>query len=157
MKNRGVQYVEADTAPSRQSHGGRCLCGAVRYRVSGPLRGVINCYCTQCQRAHGTGAAYTQASNANLHVTKDGGLKWFRSSDGVRRGFCRTCGSNLFWYPVDGTHTSISAGTLTQPTHLPVIGHIYVAGLPSHVKLPDDGLPRFEATSAGKLDGGLST
>ena len=32
---------------------GGCLCGAVRHKVSGPLRDVVNCPCSMCQRLHG--------------------------------------------------------------------------------------------------------
>ncbi len=35
------------------------MCGAVRYALSGPLRGVVSCHCSQCRRTHGHYAAYT--------------------------------------------------------------------------------------------------
>ena len=45
---------------------GGCLCGAVRYRVDGPLRPVTVCHCGQCRRTHGHAAAYTAAPKAAL-------------------------------------------------------------------------------------------
>lgn len=32
---------------------GSCLCTAVQYEVSGPLRSVLYCHCEQCRRASG--------------------------------------------------------------------------------------------------------
>ena len=33
---------------SEEAHTDGCLCGAERYEVHGPLRGVVNCHCTRC-------------------------------------------------------------------------------------------------------------
>ena len=74
---------------------GGCECGAVRYEVRGPLREVINCHCGQCRRTHGHFAAYSAAARADLAIVEDRGLKWDRSSDSARRGFCGGCGGGL--------------------------------------------------------------
>ncbi len=82
---------------------GGCLCGEVRYEVRGPLRNVINCHCSKCRRMHGHMAAYASARRENLVLTKQDGLKWYRSvtdeTPDVHRGFCQECGSSLFWDP----------------------------------------------------------
>jgi hypothetical protein len=46
------------------------------------------------------------------------GLAWFRSSDFARRGFCRECGSSLFWCRDGDEMISITAGSLDAPTGL---------------------------------------
>jgi len=40
----------AREAPMTRETGGGCACGAVRYRVTGPLRPVIACHCESCRR-----------------------------------------------------------------------------------------------------------
>jgi len=40
---------------------GRCLCGAVRYELRGPLRPVVACHCNMCRRTSGHFAAATAA------------------------------------------------------------------------------------------------
>ena len=94
---------------------GGCLCGAVRYRVEGPLRPVTVCHCGQCRRTHGHAAAYTAAPKAALTLVEASGLRWYESSPGVRRGFCGGCGASLFWERTDGPKVSIAAGTLDGP------------------------------------------
>ncbi|MDH3692015.1 MAG: GFA family protein [Gammaproteobacteria bacterium] len=116
---------------------GGCLCGAVRYKVYGPLRAVVNCHCRQCRRTHGHYAAYTSVKNKHLRVSEDHGLKWFQSSDQARRGFCKECGASLFWEPKDAGTTSIAAGTLDQPTGLKTIRQIFVAYAGDYYEISD--------------------
>ena len=40
---------------------GRCACGAVRYRVTGPLRPVVACHRETCRRTSGHLVAATSA------------------------------------------------------------------------------------------------
>lgn len=138
-----------------------CLCGGVAFEVLGPLRQIVHCYCGQCRKTHGLMGPYTQASWEDLQFTSDRTLKWFQSSDSAARGFCQDCGASIFWRPMKdgqpGEMTSISAGVIDLPTRLDVIGHIYVESMADFCILPDDGLPRFATTSAGQLDGDLST
>ena len=127
---------------------GSCLCGAVRYEVRGLLRNVINCHCSKCRRTHGHTAAYTSVQREDLVLTKQGGLKWYRSltdeTPNVHRGFCKECGSSLFWDPKGiSEYIAISAGTLTSPTGLKTISHVWLSQAGDYYIITDD-LPRFE-------------
>ncbi|HWL70917.1 MAG TPA: GFA family protein [Geminicoccus sp.] len=117
---------------------GGCLCGAVRYRVDGPLRAISICHCGQCRRAHGYLGAYSAAAPDRLTVTDTGQLGWYRSSAMAERGFCRQCGSPLFWKPAHGRHISISAGSIDQPSGLVIERHIYVADRADYEVLDPD-------------------
>ncbi len=121
---------------------GGCLCGAVRYRVAGPLRDVVACHCTQCRRGSGHHVAATAARRSDLHV--EGEPRWFASSEGARRGFCPTCGSNLFWERQGAERISIWAGSLDAPTGLEMRGHIFVADKGDYYEIAD-GLPQAPA------------
>ena len=45
-------------------HAGGCLCGAVRYRISGPIDSV--CHCVMCRRSSGATFAAAQFLAAKL-------------------------------------------------------------------------------------------
>ena len=129
---------------------GGCLCGQVRYVVTGPLRGVVNCHCSMCQKLHGGMGSHTKAMKKHIHITESRGLAWFKSSKIARRGFCRNCGSSLFWEPFELDATGILAGSVDSPTGLKTIGHIYVSESPDFCLLMDD-LPKYSGSSNGKL------
>jgi hypothetical protein len=122
---------------------GGCLCGAVRYRVDGPLVDVIACHCSQCRRSSGHFAAATAAPREAVTVT--GEVAWYESTPGkIRRGFCPLCGSNLFWDRMADRKLDIWAGTLDAPTGLRLAGHIFVADKGDYYAIAD-GLPQAAA------------
>ena len=131
---------------------GGCLCGAVRYEVKGALRDVVNCHCAMCRRLHGSFGPHSKALKTNLTITRADGLAWYRTSDIARRGFCRRCGTGLFWEPDRLDATGIIAGSLDQPSGLKTMGHIFVGEKADFYQITDD-LPQFEASSEGQLPG----
>jgi hypothetical protein len=130
-----ASQVEKDRA-------GGCLCGAVRYRVRGPLRGIMVCHCGQCRRQHSYLGAFTSAARADVALEGADRVRWFAASARGRRGFCGTCGSSLFFEPAGEARLAISAGSLDQPSGLELIGHEYVADKADFVRIDDD-LPAF--------------
>ena len=104
---------------------GSCLCGAVRYAVKGALRPVIACHCIQCRKQTGSYMLATAADNADLRMLDDTELAWYRSSETAQRGFCRQCGSVLFWKRDGAAYTAITAGSIDGATGVPLDGHIH--------------------------------
>lgn len=119
---------------------GGCLCGAITYEVSGALRPVIACHCTQCRKTTGNFVTATSALKETVKIQGD--VAWFSSSETAQRGFCATCGSNLFW-DGPGVNLSIMAGTIDGPTGLRTAGHIFCADKGDYYDIPTD-LPRAD-------------
>lgn len=126
---------------------GRCLCGAVRYRVSAPWLRFVHCHCARCRRATGTGHA------TNLLAEKDA-LTWLSGEELLVRYdlptaksfatvFCRTCGSPLPHRTRSGSAWVVPAGSLESPPEIRPSAHIYWGS-----RVPwgceGDDLPRFE-------------
>jgi len=79
---------------------GACLCGAVSFSLALPTRWVAHCHCTMCQRAHGAAFVTWAGFDAEALQLADGAeplLQWYRSSPEAERGFCKQCGSSLFF------------------------------------------------------------
>ena len=127
---------------------GSCLCGGVRYRVIGPLRPVVYCHCSQCRRTSGHFVAATAAAKDALVIVAGKSLEWFASSEFASRGFCRRCGSSLFWLPNAQEHVSIMAGTLDESTGLKAFEHIYAGNKGDYYELTDD-LPTRHGARCG--------
>jgi hypothetical protein len=103
------------------------MCGAVRYRVDGPLRPIVVCHCEQCRRMTGHFMAATAAKRGNFQLEGADSLVWYSASIAARRGFCKHCVSTLFWDGVDRDYISIAAGTLDNSDGLKIVCHIFVA------------------------------
>ncbi len=115
---------------------GSCLCGAVRYRVIGPLRPIIACHCIQCRKSSGHYVAATACATEALHIEGDT-LQWYASSKEAERAFCGRCGSNLFWRRHGESSTSIWAGSIDGPTGLHIAQQLFAASKGDYYDLPD--------------------
>ena len=74
---------------------GRCLCGQITYRAGAAPLWQMHCHCESCRRA-------TSSGFTSFFSVADGQWAWtgpepalFRSSPGVERRFCPTCGSQM--------------------------------------------------------------
>ena len=134
---RGTGRTGAKARERKATAVGGCLCGAVRYEVRGSLRPVVNCHCGQCRKFHGHYGAYTNAAAGDISITGYRSLKWYRSSSFARRGFCKECGSSLFWERAKSGSISIAAGTVDAPTKLKTIRHIFVADMGDYYRIAD--------------------
>lgn len=121
--------------------GGR-LCGAVRFTAAGPLPCLDACHCTACRRSSWHCFASTDAPKVAVAV--EGKVRWHSSSDKVRRGFCATCGSSLFWDPVLRDWVAIDMGTFGGPTGAQLAKHIFTVDQGDYYEI-SDGLPQHEA------------
>lgn len=127
-------------------YSGSCLCGAVTFEVAGDLGPVDACHCVQCRKWTGHYLASTDVPRAALDVRGDANLKWYASSEKVRRGFCAECGSSLFFDPVDREKhgwIGVSMGAFDTPTKASLALHIFVAEKGDYYEIAD-GLPQNE-------------
>ncbi|WP_428982533.1 GFA family protein [Oricola indica] len=95
---------------------GGCQCGAVRYRVETELDNPHLCHCRMCQKAAGNYFMPLAGAAREAVMVTRGDPGWFHSSDIVRRGFCRDCGTPLFFDPVDSGHMLVTLGSLDDPS-----------------------------------------
>lgn len=74
---------------------GGCLCGAVRFAVTGTPISVAWCHCQSCRKHSGAPVSvFLAVGRADYEITR-GEITRFNSSPGRWRGFCARCGSTL--------------------------------------------------------------
>ncbi len=125
-----------------EEHRGHCLCGAVRFRTQGDLSKIVACHCSQCRRQTGNFYAAVNVRDEKLTVEGSENVAWYRASDWAGRGFCRTCGSALFWKGDGSNYTSVMAGSFDRPTGFSIGVHIYCADKGDYYEITD-GAPQF--------------
>jgi len=118
---------------------GSCLCGGVSYKIDGPVRDIVNCYCEQCRKTSGHHVAATRVNKDHLEIINDKTLQWFECLPEVFRGFCNTCGGSLFWDNKTSTDNEIAvmAGALDAPTNLKTIGSIFNEDASDYCEIPN--------------------
>jgi hypothetical protein len=124
-------------------HKGSCLCGAVRFDVEGELAPPDACHCTICRKVSGHYFASTDVPRSAVTIHGADNVTWYRSSEKVRRGFCKTCGAQLFFDPIYRDWTGVAMGAFEKPTGTRLAIHIFVADKGDYYDIAD-GLPQKE-------------
>jgi hypothetical protein len=127
---------------------GSCLCGRVRFEISGPLETPANCHCSMCRKWHGSAfATAAEVVQGGLHfITGEKLVARYESSPGVQRCFCNKCGSSLMSVSKDasGSRTFVYLGSLEgDPGVLPA-SHLFVGSKAPWFEI-NDALPQFDA------------
>lgn len=118
---------------------GGCLCGAVRFEITGGTSQLDKCHCSLCRKASGSGHTTTAITYAD-------NLRWLSGEDAIRSyeyseiytpHFCGTCGSPV---PLVGKfgYCFIPVGSLDDDPGLKVYKHIFVASKASWDHIGDD-------------------
>lgn len=130
-----------------EEYAGSCLCGAVKYRITGDADRFYHCHCSRCRKATGTGHA------SNILIAQPHSMEWLSGSDLVRRYkvatanrfatvFCSTCGSPLPRVAPDLSIAVIPAGSLdTVPGIAPQARIFYASRMPWSCS--DQSLPAY--------------
>ncbi len=135
---------------SEQSINGSCLCGAIKYRITGPIKVFQYCHCSRCRKF--TGSAHA----ANLFVPPEQ-FSWTQGEASLGRyehpdakyfatTFCKQCGSSMPWAVQGGKNIVVTAGTLDEDPGIRPMWNIFWASracwfegteaLPKHEQFP---------------------
>ncbi|MCR5870396.1 MULTISPECIES: GFA family protein [unclassified Sphingomonas] len=109
---------------------GHCLCGAVRVRIAAPAPVIEACHCSMCRR-WGGGPLLSLRLVTDPQIDGAEHIVRYHSSDWAERGFCRNCGTHLFYYyaPKDGY--SFGAGLFEGVDAFPLTEEIFVDEQPA--------------------------
>ena len=124
---------------------GGCACGAVRYRIDGPVHGAGWCHCRLCQKASGAPAmVFTGCRRADFTIERGAdALGRISLTDFGERGFCTRCGTSLtieVSYEPGGIDVAVA--TLDDPLALSPEMHIFWEERIGWAPPAEDGLPR---------------
>ena len=75
---------------------GNCLCGAVGIKAKDVPQKTGTCHCSMCRKWHG-GPGFSVPCGPDLEFTGQENITIFDSSSWAQRGFCKQCGTHLFY------------------------------------------------------------
>ena len=127
--------------------GGGCLCGAVRYKLSGPSLFVSQCCCKDCQKATGTGHTTIIGVDKSQIVVTGTPATYTNSGDtggSVTRHFCGNCAGRLYTSgDLPGDVIMIQAGSLDDPSVVSPESVIYLKDAAAWDRFDPD-LPKYD-------------
>jgi hypothetical protein len=109
---------------------GGCLCGAVRYTVSVPVKELRACHCTHCQKTSGAaGTVNAIVPSEAFRLTQGTPKRYDAKADSGRtlyRFFCGDCGSPIYSQRASAPErVVVRAGTFDQPGDMKITGNIW--------------------------------
>lgn len=116
---------------------GHCLCGGVRFSATVKKRDVGACHCSMCRR-WSSGPFLAIEHEGEVRLTGEDLLAVYRSSEWGERGFCRVCGSALFWRLHGGGHYALSVGSLDDQSQLRFASQIFIDEKPAFYDFAND-------------------
>lgn len=116
---------------------GHCLCGAVSFTAAPEKLEVGACHCHMCRRWSSGPLLVVECGDA-VRFTGEDNLTVYRSSEWGERGFCRNCGSAIFWRMQGGGHYAISAGALDSGDKLIFASEIFIDHKPPYYDFAND-------------------
>lgn len=101
---------------------GGCLCGQVRYEISGEPLAVVICHCKNCQKQSGSTFSINIIGQSE-QIEIQGNLSTYAdtndSGDPVNRNFCENCGSPIFSEILSqGNLIALKVGTLDDTSDI---------------------------------------
>ena len=106
---------------------GGCLCGAVRYRITGQSIARTLCHCHSCRLASGAPSVAWAVFRASQFAFVSGKPNTFRSSPPVVRTFCGNCGTPLtYQHASRQDKIDVTTVTLDSPDDFPPTKEIWI-------------------------------
>jgi len=124
---------------------GSCLCGKVKFEISGQPQSLSYCHCSRCRKAAGIFSAVLIGNADDLTVTKGHSQISKTPSDenwNLHRCFCKNCGTSL-GDMTTGSIYVIAASALDDDPDIKPSAHIHTASKPDWYDILDD-LQQFE-------------
>lgn len=95
--------------PQSSPRTGHCLCGAVTFTAASADNDLNACHCGMCRRWSG-GPFMALSCGSEVDFAGEENIAVFDSSDWAERGFCKQCGSHLFYRLKDSAEMEIPVG-----------------------------------------------
>jgi len=96
---------------------GSCLCGKVQFTATQISNAVGACHCNMC-RKWGSGPLMAVDCGQNIKFNNEENISIYDSSTWAERGFCKNCGSHLFYRLKESKQHIVSAGLFEGDVNL---------------------------------------
>jgi hypothetical protein len=122
---------------------GRCLCGAVQFTVASVEIEHHACHCGMCRRWSGGPLLAAAASGVTFQGKEN--LGRYSGSEWAERGFCKRCGSSLFYRLKPADRYLMCVGSFDDAAPFTLTREIFVDHKPAGYAFAGDLQRKTEA------------
>lgn len=109
---------------------GSCLCGEVRLAANIKNHHIGACHCSLC-RKWGGGPLFAVECEDEVSFEGTEHISTFSSSEWAERGFCKQCGTHLFYRLKESGHYAIPVGLLEDNGQWQFVEQIFIEQKPA--------------------------
>ena len=131
---------------------GGCLCGKVRFEITGPIHNIVYCHCSQCRKAQGSAFATNGIVKDSEFTILSGNetLTGYESTPGQTKYFCKICGSPILSKSVSKPgQVRVRLGTIESDITERPMAHIFVTSKANWEEITGD-LPQYDEYETGR-------
>ena len=129
---------------------GSFLCGAVTVEINPPTNTFDACHCSMCRKWAG-GPVMTVEGGDHPHITGKDAITVYSSSEWAERGFCKHCGTHLFYRLKNSNFCNFSAGLFKEVENFKFHVQIFVDSKPSSYEFANQTEMMTEAEVIAKF------
>ncbi len=124
---------------------GSCLCGQIRFAVSGFDSHIAHCHCSMCRKFHGAAFGTLSQVRDLTWLSGEALLKDYVAPNGTIRTFCRHCGSSIGFRSKGNALADIELSLALFDGDIParIDAHIFTQYKSSWYEFSDD-LPHYQ-------------
>ena len=153
LKNQPLFDLDSGQIARSTVSAGGCLCGDIRFEISGGPVGTGFCHCNICKKALGAPVNAWVAFLKSDVKFLDSKPQQYRSSDIAERGFCPKCGTSLsyrLFKPEISEFLILCTGSMDNPEDYPPVWHGGTECQLRWLKVKDN-LPRMRSSESPSL------
>lgn len=128
----------------------KCLCESVRFDGQLVNDSIQACHCQQCQRWTGGGPLFVVRVK-DMRIEGSENIATFHASEHGERGFCKNCGTTLYWTMRGKPPAFLPVGLLEDQSGLSVKEEIFVDHRPGWLPIFDGADQSTEANELANL------
>lgn len=129
--------------PETQAGNGSCLCGSVKIITSTMSRKLVACHCDMCRKWTG-GPLMSVSCGSDVKFNGEESICVYDSSQWAERGFCKKCGSGLFYRFKENNHYYIPIGLFENCKNIEFEEQLFIDKKPECYSFSNDTISLTE-------------
>ncbi len=116
---------------------GACLCGACEFSAATASTHMGSCHCKTCRR-WGGGPYMSVHCGKDVNFKDTSSIQTFNSSKWAERGFCKTCGTHLFYHLKGSDQYMLPAGLFDDKFQFNFTRQVFIDEKPDYYTFEND-------------------